>query len=327
MIKYILIHSQKSITTVVKQIISRLKAGIPIEIYNSVAEVDQQSLSRDDVVFLLQDVGEEGENTVSQMKMRAMIVGSGEAFKKIKIPHNIPSNIIQPSCISELTDALETIFYNIENKIVKNTETTAESAFLQYNSRRPRKIDFVMIGVSTGGPGVLEEFLKDINKLCVPILIAQHLPKGFSSQLSLYLQEGSKNIIVEVSSKVELKAGQIAIAQSGFDVEVIKQNDKVFAVRKDLNDDPFHPSIDRLFLSASSLEETIAAIVLTGMGKDGTIGAKSLKAASKFIIAQEPSTCVVDGMPRSIIESGLSDAVLTPKEIVEQINAWSKFYE
>ena len=327
MIKYILIHSQQSITTVVKQIISRLKADIAIEVYKSITEIDQQNLNRDDVIFFLQDVGTDCESTVSQMKMRCIIVGSGEAFKKVKISHNIPSNIIQPSCISELTSALETIFFNIENKVVENIETTAESAFLQHNSRRPRKIDFVIIGVSTGGPGVLEEFLKDINELCVPILIAQHLPKGFSSQLSVYLQEGSKNTVLEVSSKVELKAGQIAIAQSGFDVEVIKQNDKVFAVRKDLNDDPFHPSIDRLFLSASPLEETIVAIVLTGMGKDGTVGAKSLKATGKYIIAQEPSTCVVDGMPRSIIESGLSDAILTPKEIVEQINAWSKFHE
>lgn len=327
MIKYILVHSQQSITTFVKQIISRLKSDISIEIYKSITDVDTANLNRDDIVFLLQGVGSENETTVSQVKMRCMIVGSGENFKKIKISHNIPSNIIQTSYISELTNALETIFFNIENKIVENTEATAESAFLQHNSRRPRKIDFVIIGVSTGGPGVLEEFLKDINELCVPILIAQHLQKGFSSQLSAYLQELSKNTVIEVSSKVELKTGQIAIAQSGFDVEIIKQNDKVFAVRKDLNDDPFHPSIDRLFLSASLLDESIVAIVLTGMGKDGTIGAKSLKTSSKYIIAQEPSTCVVDGMPKSIIESGLSDAVLTPQEIIEHINAWSKFHE
>jgi chemotaxis response regulator CheB len=327
MIKYILIHSQQSITTFVKQIISRLKSDVAIEIYNSINEVEPRNLNRSDIVFLLQELGSDCEDKVAQLKLRCTIIGSGEVFRQVKISHNIPSNIIQPSCINELTTAIDEVLYNIENKIVENAEETAEAAFLQHNNRMPKKIDLVIIGVSTGGPGVLEEFLKDIDAHCVPILIAQHLPKGFSTQLLEYLQQESKNTIVEVSSKIELKPGQIAIAQSGFDVEVIQQNDKVFAVRKELNDDPFHPSIDRLFFAASSLDESIVAIVLTGMGKDGTLGGKSLKASGKFIIAQEPSTCVVDGMPKSIIDSGLSDAVLTPKQIIEQINTWSKFHE
>lgn len=327
MIKYILIHSQNSITTFVKQIISRLKSDVVIETYSSIADVNPQNLNRSDIVFLLQGLGFEHEDKIAQLKLRCIVVGSGEALKQVKISYNIPSNIIQPSCINELTNALEAVLYKIENKIIDNADETAESAFLQHSSRIPKKIDLVIIGVSTGGPGVLEEFLKDIVALCVPILIAQHLPKGFSSQLSEYLQQNSKNTIVEVDSKIELKTGQIALAQSGFDIEIIKQNDKVFAVRKDLNNDPFHPSVDRLFLSASPLDELIAVIVLTGMGKDGTIGCKALKAANKYIIAQEPSTCVVDGMPKSVIDSGLSDAILTPKQIFEQINAWSRFHE
>ncbi len=325
MMKYVLIHSQQSLGMFVKQIISKINSDINIEVYKTLSNIDESTLKRDDIIFLLQNVEKDDEQTIAHLKMRCIVVGCGESDGFSKFSHTLDSSLINISKVNELTLAIEKIFFNIENKIIEHNAPSKNDYLLE--TYVPKKVDAILIGVSTGGPEVLQQFLKEVSPLCVPILIAQHLPKGFSSQLSEYLQNESKNQVTEVLSKTLLKQGQIAIAQSGFDVELINQNDQLFAVRKELNNDPFHPSIDRLFVSASTLSARIVAIVLTGMGKDGTIGCTALKQSNKYIIAQEPSTCIVDGMPRSIIEAGLNNATLTPAQIIKQINTWSKFHD
>jgi chemotaxis response regulator CheB len=315
------IHPQQSLSTFVKKILETGRPNTPIYTYKIPDDINENNLKKEDIIFFLAPTIDEQAKKLSLLRLKSIIVGHGEKICGITPHYNIDKNLLDPSKIMELSENIEKILYNVEHKIMEVQETPVEKT---YASKFPKTVDLIIIGVSTGGPAVLSEFLKDIQASCIPILIAQHLPKGFSSQLSDHLQIDSKNKIVEVSLKTKLNHGTISIAQAGFDIEVIKEDGHYYALRKNMNSDPFHPSVDRLFSSASELEGDIASIILTGMGKDGTQGCAKLKQNNKFIIAQNLETCAVDGMPRSVIESGFADAVLSPKDIVSRINIWCR---
>lgn len=322
--KCILVHNQQSIAILIKKIISKIKPQALIEIKKSINEIDIINLEKKDMVFLLQKIGHDNEKIVSNLIRSSIVVGCGEDFQNIKLQYNMNEEMISSSKLNELMIFFDELLENI-NQASINLSMNQEKFMMHKHDRAPIKVDLILIGVSTGGPAFLQEFLNKISSNCTPIVIAQHLLKGFSSQLLKDLQVDCKNKIVEVSAKTELIKGQIAIAEAGSDIEIIKEESKFYAVKKKLNGDAFHPSVDRFFMSVSNFQDAIAAIILTGMGKDGTEGAKMLKNNHKFIIAQEPSTCVVDGMPKSIIENGLANLVLCPDKIINQINMWSKF--
>ena len=81
-------------------------------------------------------------------------------------------------------------------------------------------------------------------------------------------------------------------------------------------DAPIHPNADVLFRSAASISGTPVAVIMTGMGSDGMQGAKDLvQRKGCAVLAQEPSSCIVDGMPSSAIQAGLASAVLNPHDL------------
>jgi two-component system chemotaxis response regulator CheB len=86
---------------------------------------------------------------------------------------------------------------------------------------------------------------------------------------------------------------------------------------------PIHPSVDRLFESAARLNRRALAIVMTGMGSDGTVGAQALAARGCPVLAQEPDECTVDGMPTSVIESGIVNEVLNVEKIGRRLWKWA----
>lgn len=175
----------------------------------------------------------------------------------------------------------------------------------------------VVLGISTGGPATLPIMLKAMGRLSCPMVVAQHMPPMFTSGFATHLRAETGLEVVESKDGMELLPGMVVIAKGGTDV-VIREPfpGKLMVYEKTDPEAAIHPNADVLFRSAAGVSCPVTAVIMTGMGSDGAKGGKDLvsrKAAHVF--AQEPSTCIVDGMPSSAIDAGIASAVLTPQDI------------
>lgn len=187
----------------------------------------------------------------------------------------------------------------------------------------PKKIELIVIGVSTGGPITLVSLLKNLHPLNCPIVIAQHMPKNFTNSLASHLQKETGMNVIEGYHALPLTPKTIVIASGGNDSAVQKiQDGRILLIEKQSNQSYFHPSVDVLFSSAAHANIPTLGIIMTGMGADGTIGSQHLKMKNNLIIAQEPSTCIVNSMPNSVIKEGYADYIWPPHKIAEALSMW-----
>jgi two-component system, chemotaxis family, protein-glutamate methylesterase/glutaminase len=173
------------------------------------------------------------------------------------------------------------------------------------------KMDLVVIGTSTGGPQALHQLFKALPAdLPVPIAVALHIPPGYTPALAERISSVSKVKLVEAKDGMELVAGQAVIAPGGLHLKIRSEEGRLFAVVTSLPlETAHHPSVDVLFHSAAALPGiTTLGVVLTGMGNDGESGAKAIHKAGGRVVAESAASCVVYGMPRSVIEAGWANS-------------------
>jgi two-component system chemotaxis response regulator CheB len=151
----------------------------------------------------------------------------------------------------------------------------------------------------------------------------QHMPAMFTKSLADDLDKRCQLRVSEGTQGQPVRRGEIIIAPGGRMMRVVKQATGTVI---QLTDDPpernCKPSVDFLFRSvASGYGARALAVVLTGMGDDGTLGAKQIKAAGGMVLAQDEASCVVYGMPKSIVENNLADDVLPLSQIADHMGA------
>ena len=175
----------------------------------------------------------------------------------------------------------------------------------------------VVLGISTGGPATLPHVLKSMGRLPCPMVVAQHMPPMFTSGFATHLRNETGLNVLESTEALELKPGMVVIVKGGTDVVVREPfPGKLMLYEKTDPQAKIHPNADVLFRSAASASTPVVAVIMTGMGSDGMLGAKELVARkNSAVLVQEPQTCIVDGMPSSAINAGLASAVLAPKEL------------
>jgi two-component system, chemotaxis family, protein-glutamate methylesterase/glutaminase len=171
--------------------------------------------------------------------------------------------------------------------------------------------DVVAIGVSTGGPQALRHFLPQLPAdFPVPILVVLHMPVGYTEMYAQRLNEICQLEVVEARDGEALRAGTVFLAPAGRHMQVLKRPDGTHRIHLDLRpfDTQHRPSVDVLFRSvAETFKERVLAIVMTGMGNDGVLGAAHIKAIGGKVLTEAESSCVVYGMPRAVVEAALSD--------------------
>jgi two-component system chemotaxis response regulator CheB len=154
-----------------------------------------------------------------------------------------------------------------------------------------------------------------------PVLITQHMPPTFTTVLAEHLSRIGGRGAHEAENGVPVLAGGIYLAPGGRHMRVVRDRD---GIRIALGDDPpinfCKPAVDPLFASAAQVWGSSAlALVLTGMGSDGTSGAAAIVAAGGSVIAQDEASSVVWGMPRSVALAGLCSAVLPLDQIAPKV--------
>lgn len=166
------------------------------------------------------------------------------------------------------------------------------------------QFEILVIGASTGGPTAIQRLLEDIQHYAaLPIVVCQHMPRSFTgifaNRLNMLLQ-----FTVKEAEDGECPANQTVYIAPG-DMHLELRDNCFHLVQPDLND-RYIPSVDRLLetVSASFGEKTLA-VVLTGMGTDGSTGIQSVHKAGGTIMAESQDSCVVYGMPKAAVATGL----------------------
>ena len=179
-------------------------------------------------------------------------------------------------------------------------------------------ISAIVLGISTGGPTALAELVPALGKdLHVPLLIVQHMPPMFTRLLAERLDSKSSMSVVEAVHGMAVEPGKVYIAPGDFHMRVCRASNRVeIALDQAPQENCCRPAVDVLFRSAAEVwGKHSAAVVMTGMGKDGLAGARSLWAAGAPILAQDEDTSVVWGMPGEIVRAKLADQVLPLADI------------
>jgi two-component system chemotaxis response regulator CheB len=181
----------------------------------------------------------------------------------------------------------------------------------------------VLVGTSTGGPPALEALLTPLpSSFPWPILIAQHMPAGFTGPLAKRLGGLCALSVLEVTQPTRLEDGCVYIGRGDADLVVSRRPSGLVAMTVPSNPDyPWHPSTDRLVRSAMQyLPATqLVGILMTGMGDDGAEALAMLHAQGGATIAEAEETAVVWGMPGELVRAGGAAYVLPLTGIAERL--------
>ncbi|HYH20043.1 MAG TPA: chemotaxis-specific protein-glutamate methyltransferase CheB [Azospirillum sp.] len=190
----------------------------------------------------------------------------------------------------------------------------------QAMARRP---DLVVVGVSTGGPVTLVELLGLLGPLPCPLVVAQHMPATFTRGFAVSLSRTLRRPVEEGDNGTVLEPGTMTILKGGGDLVARRAGTGRFTLRAAPPEaEVHHPSANLLFRSAASEARAPVAVILTGMGDDGTAGAAEFVRRGHPVLVQDPASCAVDGMPTAAIRAGVASEVLSIAAIGRKLNAW-----
>lgn len=217
-------------------------------------------------------------------------------------------------------------------KIVETSEKAkAETAkevqtiekIVRKNAQKISGKRIVALACSTGGPRALQSVIPNLPKdMNAPMVLVQHMPVGFTESLASRLNHLSKVTVTEAKEGEVLKNGCVYIAKSGMHINLLKKGlDTVVHYTDEPSREGVKPCANYMYESLSDSDyDEVVCVVLTGMGADGMEGIAHLKEKKKtFVITQNEESCVVYGMPKSVVKAGLSDETISLSKIAQEI--------
>ncbi len=196
--------------------------------------------------------------------------------------------------------------------------TQPTSASIRLAQPRSGRCELLVIGCSTGGPNALTTVLGALpGDLGVPVLVVQHMPPMFTRLLAERLDEKCALEVCEAQAGQRVEPGHVYIAPGDFHMLLARSEGRLaLALEQTPPENSCRPAVDVLFRSvAQAAGASTLAVVLTGMGRDGLLGAQRIHEAGGRVLAQDEATSVVWGMPGFVAQAGIAEAVL-PLECV-----------
>ncbi|RXZ65024.1 chemotaxis-specific protein-glutamate methyltransferase CheB [Pelagerythrobacter rhizovicinus] len=193
---------------------------------------------------------------------------------------------------------------------------------LRARNRHGGPLEIIGIGASTGGIHALCMLLRNLPRYVeAPILVTQHLPRSFMHVFAGQLELASGREAVVVDRETPVESGRIHIAPGDGHLLLRGNTGALVADRTDFRaPSGCMPSVDSMFESmAGVVADGALGVVLSGMGRDGLLGAERLVQAGGNIIAQDEASSSVWGMPRAVVQAGLASAVLPPEKVALRI--------
>lgn len=241
----------------------------------------------------------------SEITMRALELGAVDFVTKPKISIG--------SGMREYTELITDKIRAAARARVKRTVASpiATTALPQLRSPLTSSEKLIIIGASTGGTEAIREFLMQMPSDCPGILIAQHMPEGFTTSFARRLDSLCKITVCEAAGNERVLPGHAYIAP-GHSHLLLARSGANYMTRIEQTDpvNRHRPSVDVLFRSAAvAAGKNAVGVILTGMGKDGAAGMLEMKNAGAQNFAQDEASCVVFGMPREAIAIGAAHEV------------------
>ena len=177
----------------------------------------------------------------------------------------------------------------------------------------------IAIGASTGGVEAIRVVLSNLPADSPPVVIAQHMPPGFTNRFAARLDELTELKVVEAEDRMPLESGHAYVAKGDFHLRVERTSGQLKCrVTQDELASGHRPSVDVLFESvARQVGGMAVGAILTGMGRDGARGLKMMREAGSYTVGQSQSSALVYGMPRVAFEEG----AVVEQAPVEQVAA------
>jgi two-component system chemotaxis response regulator CheB len=221
--------------------------------------------------------------------------------------------------------------YEIGQKLVEAVEAAASSIPRAATTGWPRPVTLatqnttrrlLVVGTSTGGPQALTRLVSTLPvNFPVPVAVVLHIPAGYTAAIAKRLDNTTQLEVLEAAEGLELRPGRVVIARGGHHLKIVRR-DGVMRCSLDLAPlgTQHRPAVDVLFQSAAEVAGSGAlGVVLTGMGSDGLLGARAIRDAGGSVLTESASSCVVYGMPRVVVEAGLSAGSAPIERMAEEI--------
>ena len=243
-----------------------------------------------------------------------------------------PSNIFKVNSEEIKEELLEKLFLaaNEGKRAVADIKPPIISTILSNQNRvkTPMKQglsnNLVAIGTSTGGPRALQYVLPYLPpNINAGIVVVQHMPPGFTKSLATRLDQLSSIHVKEAEHGDIIKNGWAYIAPGDRHLVVCEKNDGSLYIELS-NEAPVgghKPAVNVMMRSIANLQQRqYIGVIMTGMGADGMLGLKDLTGKRNIhIVAQDEASCVVYGMPKSVVEAGLANEIVSLNKISETI--------
>ncbi|MGM5484694.1 MAG: protein-glutamate methylesterase/protein-glutamine glutaminase [Nanobdellota archaeon] len=209
---------------------------------------------------------------------------------------------------------------SVKDKVIKQIKSLAMARVHKFDetpekksySFAPSSEKIILIGASTGGPQTLEKLLQEFPaNTPSPILIVQHMPPLFTRSFAERLNSACDLEVKEAEHGDRLKNGLALLAPGGYHMEIDPEDPDKVVLNKKPPELGVRPNVNRLFNSAAPVyKDKTIALVLTGMGQDGTSGSRKIKRYGGTVVSEAEESCIIYGMPKSVAEEGLADEVV-----------------
>ncbi len=188
----------------------------------------------------------------------------------------------------------------------------------------PAPRELIAVGASTGGPPVVMQFLQELPRpLRTPILITQHMPALHMPHFAAQLQERTGLPVAIAKDGEEVQSGRVYLAPGGLHLRVAREGGKL-VLRHDDGPEEHHcrPAVDPMFRSIAQVCGSAAiAVIMTGMGADGALGAVQLHERGVPVVIQDRETSVVWGMPGAVAAKGVADVIAPAGDLADWVSS------
>lgn len=250
------------------------------------------------------------------------------------IPKNVTDssdaqNIFRQELLRKVKEAVASRIHRFPGAASAQLRSTAATVSVAPRPKSSKflgkKIQYVGIGASTGGPVALQEVLSRIPvNFPYGIMVGIHMPKAFTGPYADRLNAKCSMTIREAVDGDILKPGLALVAPGGMHTTLVRQGTHIVVKTKPTTDYPQYVYIPSVDLMMSSMAEATAGamlgVILTGMGSDGFKGMQLLKQKGGITIAQDEATSTIYGMPKACVDGGVADEVLPLGQIGFEIS-------
>ena len=214
---------------------------------------------------------------------------------------------------AELSGGIDAFGENLRHKIraaarsdVRARSLRPETPNVPVRTAAAPRGALIALGASTGGVEAIRVVLASMPADCPPIVIAQHMPPGFTARFAARLDEVTDLAVHEAQDRMPLEPGHAYVAPGDHHLRVERSSGQLKCrVTQDELASGHRPSVDVLFQSVARTVGAMAVgAILTGMGRDGASGLKAMREAGAYTVGQSPSSALVYGMPRVAFEEG-----------------------